>query len=173
MSKAINTPKHITFKSESAFENILQCGGFALSRFDSEEQLQASIEMLEDDGEDHEVVKQIMEIPLGTPFITTHARFKERMSEEHILAILLHEEGHFALGHHTQYTELGHVLQHELEADAYAASIVGKSVVKNALKSLFKVAAIFLSVPAEKAEELVNRSIRENENLKPRFDALS
>ena len=57
------------------------------------------------------------------------------LTEDEQHAILLHEEGHVALGH-LEVTKPG--LRHELEADAYAAKQVGKKVVRSALLSLVR-----------------------------------
>ena len=169
--KNINVPNHIAFSSEKALEGLLGAGGFAVSRFDNEYAVYDSVYSLLQGGEDMSIIEKVMDVPLGQPFISVHDAFVKRMSPEGVEAILLHEEGHIALGHHAHYSELGHVLQHELEADAYAAAKVGKSVVAAALQESIKIIISYLGVPEGKREDCF-KHVLNSENMKPRFDAL-
>ncbi len=169
--KNINVPNHIAFSSEKALEGLLGAGGFAVSRFDNEYAVYDSVYSLLQGGEDMSIIEKVMDVPLGQPFISVHDAFVKRMSPEGVQAILLHEEGHIAMGHHVHYSEMGHVLQHELEADAYAAAKVGKSIVAKALEESIRVIISYLGVPKEKREDCFNHVLN-SENMKPRFDAL-
>lgn len=146
-------------------------GGFAVSRFDSVYALYDSAYELLQEDEDISIVEKIMDVEIGVPFISAHHVFIENMSPEGVEALLLHEEGHIALEHHVHYSALGHILQHELEADAYAADKVGKAVVAKALEEAIKVAISFMGVPKDKREDCF-KHVLASENMSPRFEAL-
>ena len=117
------------------------------------------------------IIEKVMDVEIGVPFISAHQAFIERMSPDGVKAILLHEEGHIELGHHVHYSELGHVLQHELEADAYAGSKIGKSIVAKALQESIKVIISYMGVPESKREDCF-KHVLNSENMRPRFEAL-
>lgn len=80
----------------------------------------------------------------GTTDVYTDARFRD-MSADTQKAILAHEMGHYKCNHKPGLTYSfdrikailkGQVLPMELEADAYACSVVGSANVVNALKEL-------------------------------------
>lgn len=59
---------------------------------------------------------------------------KSKLSEQEVKAVLYHEVGHIVCGH---LTTTGRDIKEELEADAYAAKILGdKKVVANALRKI-------------------------------------
>ena len=169
--KNIKAPEHIVFSSEKVFEGLLGAGGFAVSRFDNVYAIYESVNQLLQGGEDMSIIERVMDMPLGVPFISAHSAFIERMSPESVQALLLHEEGHIALNHHVHYSKLEHVLQHELEADAYAADKVGKSVMAKALKEVIEIIISYLGIPAGKREACF-KQVLNSEGMLPRFEAL-
>lgn len=171
MNNAIKNPDHIVFSSKEALEDLLRAGGFAVSRFNSEYAVYDSVNMLLQVGEDMDNIEKIMDMGVGEPFISVHKEFVQELSPEAVQAILLHEEGHIALGHYVHYSELGHNLQHELEADAYAASRVGKPAVAKALQESIRVLIPYMGVPENKREDCL-KDVLSSENMLPRFEAL-
>ncbi len=171
MNNAIKNPDHIVFSSKEALEDLLRAGGFAVSRFNSEYAVYDSVNMLLQGGEDMDNIEKIMDMSLGEPFISAHREFIKEISPKAVQAILLHEEGHIALGHYVHYSELGHDLQHELEADAYAAARVGKSTVAEALKESLRVLIPYMGVPENNRDDCLNHVLN-SENMLPRFEAL-
>ena len=169
--KNIKNPEYIAFSSKEALENLLIAGGFAVSRFNSEYAVYDSVHQLLQGNEDMSNIEKIMDLPIGAPFVSMHKDFIKEISPEAVQAILLHEEGHIALGHYVHYSELGHNLQHELEADAYAAARVGKSAVAEALKESLRVLIPYMGVPENERDDCLNHVLN-SENMLPRFEAL-
>jgi Zn-dependent protease with chaperone function len=84
--------------------------------------------------------------------ISVQAEIFNQLSERSKLAVLLHEEGHVILDHLSGKTGgLLISLSAELEADAYAAEIVGKSAVRAALLEIPKAVVNFRSTMAPAA----------------------
>lgn len=73
------------------------------------------------------------------PQVVIFREFVTELSDEEIKAIVFHELGHIKQDHLVKYSnlcnELGFLdnVQAEIEADSYAASVVGKEVMKSAL----------------------------------------
>ncbi len=167
----INNPDRIVFSSKEALENLLQAGGFAVSRFNSEYAVYDSVLQLLQGNEDMSNIEKILDMPVGAPFISMHRDFIKQVSPEAVQAIILHEEGHIALGHYVHYDGLGHNLQHELEADAYAAARVGKPAVAKALQESIWALIPYMGVPESKREDCL-KHVLNSENMLPRFEAL-
>lgn len=81
------------------------------------------------------------EILPNSKFILVSTELKNRLTEEELNAIILHEQGHIVKGHgnNPDVKKTNGVidsLEYEVEADLYAASNVGKEVVISALKKM-------------------------------------
>ena len=139
----MKVPAHIVYNLSGEYrDHMLQTGGFAVARFDTEEQKEQALVHLKDhDLPAYEATKAIV---VGVPYIAVVKEIADKLPQEEFLAILLHEEGHLKLNHASEYTKLSVVDAHELEADAYAASIVGKATMKRALKRICLVLGVAL-----------------------------
>lgn len=115
-----------------------ECGGFQTTYFTEKARQAAAAAMTTD-----EFRQQVLAEPLG-PRIVGLGPLVERLTEPTVEAIMAHEYGHVYHKHITPEiidANLGRILDLEMEAeaDAYAAELIGKETMKNALTEIKEV----------------------------------
>ena len=110
-------------------------------------------------------------------FVIYGEEYANKLSTESFHAILEHEKAHIKFQdlNNTPESYLENIDQIELRADKYAASIVGKEAMKEALKEIIKINTknLMANRPNGRSFEDNFKTISESEHFKLRFDALS
>ena len=110
------------------------------------------------------------------PFVGQNVLWMEETSqslypEEELKAILLHEEAHLLFDHLSKKQGIEPVLEQELEADAFAASHIGKAAIRKAIIRTTFIIAQRRHGGGEKVTNMAKRILR-CEDMAPRIAAL-
>ena len=169
MFKNINglLPDHFVFNypkgNEDKLMAMLCAGGFAVVRFEEQSQKEEAVEFFSSFHK--EAADFLSARAIGEPFVGATKEVIDLLSPDHVAAILLHEKGHLVADHAAtrEFGDCEPRLEQELEADAYAASIVGKEVLAGALRATIQVVCMLVSgikgFSEEKCSEMVAKGL--------------
>jgi hypothetical protein len=165
----------------NGLKTILALGGF-YSTLITQEQIDFVIEHPEMNHP--ETVATFMKMKPGY-LINYLIDFAEVMTSDEINAVLLHEDAHILLNHFQNVSGEKFTVgngrtilldtEKEIAADAYAAAIVGKSTMANALRTMIKAQAKFIQElfkPDLDVDAFV-ASVLEDDGIKTRLNALN
>lgn len=116
--------------------------------------------------------KETLEGFVDSPIIWMEESGFQRYPEDELKAILLHEHGHISHHHLDGKTDSAVNLDFEVQADAYAAKVVGKRTLRRALKRSIFIIAERRFGKGEEATSFAKKYIRTSVEMKERLGAL-
>lgn len=154
---------------------LLFAGGFLASKYDHTLGLKISNKVMNSNCENSKFILKALKS--AGEFIIYSEEYANELSTECFHAILEHEKAHIKFKdlNNTPGSYLKNIDQIELRADKYAASIVGKEAMREALKEMIKITTknLMENRPNGRSFEDNIKTISESEHFKLRFDALS
>lgn len=154
---------------------LTSAGGFFASKYDGTLAAELVNKVMKSDCENSKFILKALRI--AGEFVIYGEKYANKLSTECFHAILEHEKAHIKfqdLNNSPDYY-LKNIDKIELRADKYAASIVGKEAMKEALKEIIKINTknLMENRPNGKSFEDNIKAISESKHFKLRFDALS
>ena len=154
---------------------LLVAGGFFASKYDAAMTANIFNKATKSNCENSKFILKALRI--AGEFVIYGEEYANKLSTECFHAILEHEKAHIKfqdLNNSPDYY-LKNIDKIELRADKYAASIVGKEAMREALKEIIKINTknLMENRPNGKSFEDNIKAISESKHFKLRFDALS